>query len=245
MRFYLEVGMTSLEEPSRKEVWKMFDSISPTYDRVNRLMTCGIDLYWRKVLASHLPQKQTLSLLDCATGTADQILSLMDRSKQIAEAIGIDLSTEMLRIGKEKVERKSYAPAVRLIEASATEIPFPEKRFDCVTMSFGIRNVTDVSLCLREIHRVLKAEGRALILESSLPSNRILRRLHLLYLRKFLPRIGSLVSKQKEAYVYLNQTIETFPHGKVFCDLMTGAGFSKATAYPLTGGIVTLYVAEK
>jgi demethylmenaquinone methyltransferase/2-methoxy-6-polyprenyl-1,4-benzoquinol methylase len=125
------------------------------------------------------------------------------------------------------------------------EIPFPDESFDCVTISFGIRNASDVPLCLREIHRVLKKGGRLLILEGSIPSNRIIQAFHLIYLRHMLPRIGSWISKNKDAYVYLNQTIETFPCGSAFCKLLTEAGYSSATFTPLTFGAVTIYQGDK
>ena len=174
-------------EPSRTEIWKMFDTLSQTYDKTNRWMTFGLDLYWRKKVSSFLPLKDKISLLDCATGTADQILSLVKNCPKIEEAIGIDLSEEMLEIGKNKVQKTVFAKKITLQTASALALPFPEHRFDCVTLSFGIRNVTDVSSCLQEILRVLKPDGRALILETSLPKRKILRFFHVFYIRKVLP----------------------------------------------------------
>ncbi|MBS0626599.1 MAG: bifunctional demethylmenaquinone methyltransferase/2-methoxy-6-polyprenyl-1,4-benzoquinol methylase UbiE, partial [Verrucomicrobia bacterium] len=219
--------LESLKEPSRIEIWKMFDTLSATYDKTNRWMTFGLDLYWRKKMSSYLPSLDKISLLDCATGTADQIISLVKHSSKIEEAIGIDLSEEMINIGRQKVQKTPFAKKISLEIASALEIPFPEKRFDCVTLSFGIRNVTDVSLSLGELLRVLKPGGKALILETSLPRCRILRFFHVLYIRKILPIIGGLISKKKHAYQYLNQTAETFPHGKDFCSLLEKAGFTK------------------
>jgi demethylmenaquinone methyltransferase / 2-methoxy-6-polyprenyl-1,4-benzoquinol methylase len=223
----------------------MFDQISATYDRANRAMTFGCDLYWRKKMARFLPDKEGLRLLDGATGTGDQILSFFKHSKKIASVIGIDLSLEMLNIARQKIEQKGWAQRVSFQEASLLSLPFAENSFDCMTISFGIRNVTDVPLALRECHRVLCPGGRLLILEGSIPENTWIRPFFIFYLRHALPFIGRIVSKNKEAYRYLNETIESFPSGMRFCDLLNKAGFARAFAHPLTGGSVTIYVGEK
>ncbi len=223
----------------------MFDQISSTYDNANRIMTLGLDQRWRNTMARFLPSGQGLKLLDCATGTGDQIIALMKHSHQISQVIGIDLSEEMLKIGREKIDKKSYASSVELLVASALEIPFAENTFDCVTISFGIRNVTDVSKALREFHRVLKPGGRLLILEGTLPSNPVLKTCHLFYLRHCLPRIGGFISKKESAYRYLNETIETFPYGKAFLELMQSSGFLQLQAHSLLGGVATIYQGEK
>ncbi len=222
----------------------MFDNIASTYDRVNRVMTFCLDQYWRKKMIPLLPPGEALTVLDCATGTGDQLICLMEGCSRIRQGIGIDLAEEMVAIGRKKIQDKPYAKAVSFQIASALELPFPDQSFDVVTISFGIRNVTDVKQALAEFHRVLKPSGRLIILEGTVPQNRALRSLHLFYLRHVLPRIGGWISKDKDAYRYLNQTIETFPAGEAFCNLLTGAGFHSAKAHPLTGGAVTLYSAE-
>lgn len=220
----------------------MFNAIAKSYDRVNRILSFGIDQRWRKLLASHLPEKENLRLLDLATGTCDQLLTLMETDK-VVEALGIDLAEDMLSLGKEKVASTSYASQVELKVASALEIPAKDNSFDCVTISFGIRNVQ--GNCLAEIFRVLAPGGRALILEFSLPENRLVRSMHLFYLRKILPTIGGFVSKEKSAYSYLNQTIESYPYGEKFLQMMEREGFVDLKAIPLTMGVATLYVGEK
>jgi demethylmenaquinone methyltransferase/2-methoxy-6-polyprenyl-1,4-benzoquinol methylase len=234
-----------LKTPSREDVWKMFDQISPTYDKVNRAMTAGLDVIWRKKMGSFLPKGKDLYVLDCATGTGDQLISLMDNYPHITKAAGIDLSEQMLEIGRKKISHLLYKEKVTLLNASALDIPFPDDTFDCVTMSFGIRNVTSPSVCLQEIYRVLKPGGRVLILESSVPETPVIKQLHLLYLRKVLPRIGGWLSCKKDAYVYLNQTIETFPYGKAFCHLLEINRFCSAKMLPLMLGAVTIYYADK
>jgi demethylmenaquinone methyltransferase/2-methoxy-6-polyprenyl-1,4-benzoquinol methylase len=232
-----------MQEPSREEIWKMFDQISLTYDRVNRFMTFGLDLFWRKRLARFLPQGRPLDLLDGATGTGDQIFSLLSSKNLINKAVGIDLSKEMLALAEKKCKGKEAR--VSFQEASLLAIPFETESFDCVTLSFGIRNVTDVNLALTECFRVLKKGGRLLILEGSLPENRFFKRLFLFHLRCILPLIGKLISKNKSAYRYLNKTIETFPCGEAFCLLLKEAGFAKVALHPMTFGSVTLYIGEK
>lgn len=233
------------DSPSREEVWRMFDQISSTYDKVNRAMTAGLDVTWRKKMGSFLPTKEEITLLDCATGTADQLITLMQHHPNIVCAAGIDLAEQMLEMGRQKLELLPFKDKVTLLKASALDIPFPDNTFECVTMSFGIRNVTNPSACLQEIYRVLKPGGRVLILESSIPSVPVLKKFHLLYLRKILPWIGGQISRKKDAYVYLNKTIETFPHGKQFCHLLEINCFSKTKMYPLMLGAVTIYQADK
>lgn len=234
-----------MDEPSRAGVCEMFDAISPTYDRVNRILSFGIDRYWRKKMADFVSGQENVFLLDCATGTGDQIFSLMDHSSTVSSAVGIDFAAHMLEIAKEKTAKKSYRHKVSFRQASATAIPYPENTFDCATISFGIRNVADVPLCLSEILRVLKPGGKLLILEFSMPQNALIKSGHLFYLRHLLPFVGGWISKNKKAYSYLNQTIETFPSGKDFLELLKSAGFVAPRACPLTFGISTIYEGHK
>lgn len=234
-----------LEDPSRHEVWKMFDQISPTYDCVNRVMTFGMDQLWRKRLCAFLPTYKEMRILDCATGTGDQIIALMEKHHSISSVVGIDLASAMIGIAKEKIAKKSYADKIDFQIASALELPFPDNCFECVTISFGIRNVTDIMAAFKEFRRVLKPKGRVLILEGTIPRKKWLRSLHLLYLRHFLPRIGGAISKNFDAYRYLNKTIEAFPQGERFCGLMRAAGFINVQDNPLFGGITTVYQGDK
>lgn len=222
----------------------MFDQISPTYDRINRILSFGMDRGWRKEVVKHLPSRPHLQLLDLATGTGDQLISLFESGASIQKASGIDLSSEMLGLAEKKTKNKSYSSQIEWIRADAENLPFVKDSFDAATFSFGIRNVTDPLVSLKEIQRVLKPDGRCLILEFSLPP-RPLRGLYLFYLRNLLPRIGGLLSKQPAAYRYLNETIETFPSGASFLALMEQASFKQVRACPMAFGGVTLYVGEK
>ncbi len=238
--------MQSLEEPpSREGVWKMFNAISPTYDRVNRILSLGLDQRWRKRMKKHLPSGDSLTLLDCATGTGDQIIALMGSSPIISSAVGIDLADEMLAIGRKKIEKKPYAHLVTLLAGDALHLPFPENHFDCVTIAFGIRNVTDVMRAFQEFRRVLKPRGRLLILEGSAPSSRWIKKAHLFYLRHCLPYIGGMIAGNVDAYRYLNVTLETFPQGEKLMGKMRAAGFDHVEKTPLSGGIATIYQGDK
>lgn len=226
--------------PDRSETPAMFDRIAPRYDLLNRLLSGGNDIFWRNRLARNLPDGNNLDVLDLATGTAD-ILLAMGRTGRVGLGLGLDMAGEMLRLGQSKIDRRSAGSRMQLVQADATAIPCGDGSFDAVTIAFGIRNVIDVNACLSEMHRVLRPGGIALVLEFSLPDNTMLRRLHLFYLRHFLPRIGALVSGDGEAYRYLDETIEAFPYGEAFCTLMRQSGFGKVEATPLSLGVATLY----
>jgi demethylmenaquinone methyltransferase/2-methoxy-6-polyprenyl-1,4-benzoquinol methylase len=232
-------------EPSRDKVWHMFDRIAPRYDLLNRLLSFRQDVAWRRRMAKRLPPGDTLRLLDIATGTADQILFLKECAPAVGDAVGVDMSEGMLAVGREKVARVGLSDRVVLKTGDAMSIPEPDTAFDVATMSFGIRNVLDVTDALREVLRVLKPGGRALILEFSTPESRWFRPLYFFYLRHLLPVIGGLLSGDRTAYRYLNRTIETFPSGKDFCALMERAGFTRVKAIPLTFGIASIYEGDR
>ena len=227
-----------MDNPSREESWKIFDTISKTYDRTNRFLSLGMDLRWRKKLINFLPDGENLKILDLATGTGDQAIAFLKSKARINSIVGLDLSKEMLNIARKKVAN------IEFIEGDAQNIPFSSNSFHVSSFTFGIRNVPSPISALEEIYRVLKPNGRCLILEFSLPKKPILY-FYLFYLRFILPSIGSLVSKNKEAYRYLNKTIEHFPSGNDFCLLMKGTGFKKVKAIPMNLGTVTLYTGEK
>lgn len=224
----------------KKNSWKMFNEIAPTYDRINRILSFGMDRGWRRQVAKHLPQQKNLALLDLATGTGDQLLAILESGASIEKAIGIDLAKEMLTIAQNKLKSEK----VELLQADAQNLPFADNTFHAATFSFGIRNVPNPLQSLKEIYRTLKPQGKCLILEFSLPPQPI-RTFHLFYLRHILPRLGYFLSKQATAYTYLNQTIETFPSGNAFASLLKAAAFKKIELHPLFFGSVTLYVGTK
>lgn len=236
---------TTTTSPSRQHVGSMFDRIAHRYDLLNRLLSFGTDIRWRKRMAQHLPAGNALEVLDLATGTADVLISLEKNCARVKRGTGVDLSFGMLSHGVPKLRGLGLAERFRLVRGDAQHLPLPGDRYDAVTISFGIRNVLDFDAGLREMHRILKPGGRALVLEFSLPGNALFRAGYLFYFRHVLPRVGALVSGDGQAYRYLNQTVETFPYGEMFCDHLRAAGFREVRAFPLTFGIATLYQGDK
>lgn len=233
------------EQPSRKNVWRMFDRIAPSYDLLNRVLSAGRDVAWRKRMARYLPARESLRLLDVATGTADQILMLMDVAPRIESALGVDMAEKMLEVGREKIRARGWDQRVSLQRGDALSIPAPDACCDVCTISFGIRNVVAVVAALREMARVLRPGGRALVLEFSQPTAAWFRPLYFFYLRHILPMVGGWVSGDRNAYRYLNVTIETFPSGEAFCALMREAGFASTRAVPLSLGIASIYIGDR
>lgn len=233
--------------PSKSQSWQMFDRIAPTYDLLNRVLSMGIDRGWRRRVAEYLPQRpDRLDLLDLATGTGDQLFTLWQTAPGRWRSLtGTDLSENMLAEARVKSPGRLPAELVTWRTASAQELPYDEASFDVATMSFGIRNVPEPRRALREIFRVLRPGGRALILEFSLPKFFLLRWPYLIYFRYVLPWIGGKVSGDAAAYRYLNRTVEAFPYEGAFLKWMEEAGFQKTHFVRLSGGIACLYVADK
>lgn len=225
---------------AKKDSFKIFDDIAGQYDRINGLLSFGIHTRWRNTLAADLPAGDNLQALDLATGTGDVAFTLLEHGR-VGHVTGLDLSKGMLGFAGKKAEEKRLAARTTFVHGDACALPFAENTFDAVTMSFGIRNVPDVPKCLREMRRVLRPGGKALILEFSLPENPIIRAGHLFYLRNILPTIGNVLSGHEFAYSYLNKTIETFPYRHDFVSLMEAEGFADANYKDLTFGIVNLY----
>tara|TARA_B100000586_G_scaffold174121_1_gene127195 strand:+ start:4785 stop:5519 length:735 start_codon:yes stop_codon:yes gene_type:complete len=243
----METKMTdAIQDRSKQTTWKRFDKIAHRYDILNRILSVGIDQYWRKKMISFLPKGDALTLLDLATGTGDVMLSLAKNKRcTFSQLIGMDLSQGMMDIGVQKSRRRKRDDLITFQQGNATDIPMPDDTVDVVTISFGIRNVPDVSKTLSEMGRVLKPGGVGMVLEFSMPAHPLLKMLYLFYFRYILPQIGSLISGDKEAYTYLNKSVEVFPYGNAFCQLMHQEGFQGVIQKPLTLGIATLYVGRK
>jgi demethylmenaquinone methyltransferase/2-methoxy-6-polyprenyl-1,4-benzoquinol methylase len=218
-------------------VREMFSSISGRYDLANHLLSCGCDFFWRKRAARIVKSWKPNAIVDLATGTGDLALTLGKALPQ-SEIIGADFSEEMLAVAKGKGVR-------RTIFADALALPFSDRSFDCVTIAFGLRNIKDWSVALREMNRVLVGTGHLLVMEFSLPSISILRSVYRFYLHRVLPIFGAFLTKKKTAYDYLGESIEKFPGGDEMMRLIESNGFANAKAEPLTGGIVTIYTATK
>lgn len=228
----------------KKESYKIFNEIASTYDFLNHTLSFGIDIYWRNKLLKHLPKKDSINALDLATGTGDVPLTLIS-DPRVKKITGIDLSKGMIDIGIEKVRKKGLEKKIFLMLGDGVNIPAGDNAFDLTTISFGIRNFSDAQKSLYDIHRVLKDDGRLLIMEFAIPTNPIIRAIYFFYFRHFLPRIGNMISKHKDAYTYLNKSVEDFPYGDKFLGMMKSAGFSNLAMRPLTFGVAMLYIGDK
>ena len=215
----------------------MFGSIAARYDLANHLLSCGIDFYWRKRAAEIVASWQPKKIVDLATGTGDLALALQKKLPD-AQIVGVDFLPQMLELAKRKGVRQT-------VIADAMKLPFADAFFDCATVAFGLRNMEDWGGALREMARVLNANGHLLVLEFSLPAMSILRAIYRFYLHRCLPLLSSFLTKKKSAYDYLGDSVEEFPSGNAMSQLMAANGFTHVTFEPLTGGIVTVYTAAK
>jgi demethylmenaquinone methyltransferase / 2-methoxy-6-polyprenyl-1,4-benzoquinol methylase len=220
---------------------RMFDHIAPTYDLLNHLLSLGRDFSWRRRMARKIGADHPIQVADLATGTADMLVELLRDHPNITQAVGLDASGQMLEIGRRKLQRRGFADRANLVRGDLTQTPFADGSFDAVTMAFGIRNTPDPAGTLREVHRILKPGGRALILEFSLPSCPVMRRAHVVYLRLVVPLIGALFSGDGQAYRYLNKSIEAFHGTEAFRRLMEQERFTQVAATPMSGGIASIY----
>ncbi|MEP6699038.1 MAG: bifunctional demethylmenaquinone methyltransferase/2-methoxy-6-polyprenyl-1,4-benzoquinol methylase UbiE [Verrucomicrobiota bacterium] len=214
----------------------MFGRIARRYDLANHILSGGADFFWRRRAAKVVQQWRPRRVLDLATGSGDLALALQRRLPE-ATITAADFSSEMLEVARRKGVHET-------VFADALELPFETASFDCVTVAFGLRNMADWNLALREMRRVLRPNGHVLVLDFSLPLG-LLRPAYRFYLHHCLPALASLVTGQKEAYDYLGGSIEKFPSGVEMLQLMAGNGFTQATVEPLTGGIASLYTARK
>ena len=222
----------------------MFDRISPKYDALNHMLSLNIDKVWRKKTAKIVSKTQPKAILDLATGTADLAIAMAKHNPQ-AHIIGLDISEKMLEIGKEKVKLQNLENQIELHHGDAASLPFEDARFDAVTVAFGVRNFEDLSKGLSEMHRVLKTNGQAVILEFSLPERFPIKQLYNFYFKHLLPNIGKWVSKDGNAYTYLPHSVEKFPKPSDFCNILGSFGLKNCQIKPLSFGIATLYVANK
>ena len=222
-------------QPAR--VRKMFGSIARRYDLANHLLSCGTDFYWRRHAAEIVTDWRPHRVADLATGTGDLALALQKRLPH-ADIVGVDVLPEMLDLAQRKGVRQ-------IVLADAMNLPFDDASFDCVTIAFGLRNLENWGAALTEMSRALRTSGRLLVLEFSLPTTPILRAIYRFYLHRCLPLLGSFLTGKKTAYDYLGDSIEEFPGGNAMCQLMQTNGFARPTFEPLTGGIVTIYTAQK
>ncbi|MCF6178646.1 MAG: bifunctional demethylmenaquinone methyltransferase/2-methoxy-6-polyprenyl-1,4-benzoquinol methylase UbiE [Geopsychrobacter sp.] len=225
-------------------VRKMFDTIAPRYDLLNRLLSFGIDRRWRRYAVSQLQIPVDGRVLDIATGTCDVALEIAARTDPSVRIVGEDFTQGMLVHGQKKLDQTSLGERIMLVNAPCEAIPHPDCTFDAITIAFGIRNVVEREQGLKEMLRVLKPGGRAVILEFSNPRSRFFRSLYYFYFRHLLPTIGGLFS-QRSAYQYLPDSVLEFPAQEQFTVMLSDAGFTQTRFTDLTFGIATVYTGDK
>ncbi len=231
------------DEGKKKQVTQMFDNISKDYDGLNRVISFGIDVKWRKRVVKLLSAKHPESILDIATGTGDLAIAL--KKTGALKIVGLDISPGMLDIGKKKVSEKNLDDTIEMVIGDSEQLQFKNASFDAVTVAFGVRNFEDLEKGLSEIYRVLKPGGTLAVLETSVPTRFPFKQGYFFYSRYILPLIGKLFSRDRSAYKYLSESAAVFPHGKAFNNILEKIGFIAIENKPQTLGVATIYVASK
>lgn len=231
------------EESKKSQVEKMFDNVSGNYDNLNRVITFGLDLKWRNKVLKIIQKDNPQNILDIATGTGD--MAILYTKTDAKKIVGIDISTGMLDVAKEKVAKKNLKNIIELQVGDAENLQFKDNTFDVISVSYGIRNFEDLDKGLKEMLRVLKPNGLCIILETSVPTNPIIKLGYLFHSKVILPLVGKLFSKDKRAYTYLSESARAFPYGKEFKKRMESLGYSQVNVKPQAGGVSSIYTARK
>lgn len=222
----------------------MFNNIAPYYDFLNHFLSLGIDRKWRRTALRQLKKKQPKVILDVATGTADVALETV-RLLKPKKVIGVDISREMLEVGREKVARVGRNKVIELKEGDSENLPFADNTFDAITVAFGVRNFENLQAGLQEMRRVLKNGGTLVVLEFSRPKRFPFKQLFNFYFKNVLPLIGRITSRDPKAYSYLYHSVQAFPDGDDFLKVLEKSAYKCEYYRPLTMGICSIYVAEK
>ncbi len=227
----------------KAQVTKMFDTISKNYDGLNRIISFGIDIKWRKRVVNILKKKAPKNVLDIATGTGDLAINLMETGAE--QIVGLDISPGMLEVGKKKVLDKKMGDTIKMVVGDSEKLAYDDHSFDAVTVAFGVRNFETLEKGLAEIYRVLDKNGTLVILETSVPTKFPYKQGYRLYTKFILPVIGRLFSKDRSAYTYLSESAAVFPHGEAFNNILRKIGFIEVENRPQTFGVASIYVATK
>ena len=228
----------------KQEVEKMFDNISGKYDFLNHFLSMNIDKIWRKKAVKSIAPISPESVLDVATGTGDLAIQVA-RDTEAQNIVGLDLSQGMLDVGIDKMSKLNLTSRVEMVKGDSEHLPFEDHTFDAVTVAFGVRNFEDLEKGLSEMLRVLKPGGRIAILEFSKPQSFPFKQLYNFYFKNILPGFGRLVSKDHSAYTYLPDSVQAFPFGDAFNEILRKTGYTDVKCNPLTFGISSLYTASK
>ena len=227
----------------KQQVAQMFDTISNEYDGLNRVISFGIDLKWRNKVVEIVGLQNPDSILDIATGTGDLAINLTQTNAK--KIIGLDISEGMLNVGREKINLKQLDHTIDMVVGDSENLPFENGSFDAITVAFGVRNFETLEKGLSEILRVLKPGGIFVILETSVPTKFPFRQGYFMHTEIFLPLIGKLFSRDKQAYGYLSASAAKFPYGEAFNNILKKTGFIQVKDLPQTFGVATIYTASK
>ena len=227
----------------KEQVAQMFDTISGNYDGLNRVISLGIDVKWRKKVLKLVASKKPERILDIATGTGD--LAILMAQTGATEIIGADISEGMMEVGRKKLKEKKLDDRIQLVYGDSENLPFEDNHFDAITVAFGIRNFETLEKGLAEILRVLKPGGIFVILETSVPTKFPYKQGYKFYTKYMLPLVGRLFSKDRSAYAYLCESASVFPHGEALNNILRKIGFIEVKNMPQTFGVATIYSASK
>ncbi|GAA4460394.1 bifunctional demethylmenaquinone methyltransferase/2-methoxy-6-polyprenyl-1,4-benzoquinol methylase UbiE [Nemorincola caseinilytica] len=230
-------------QSKKEQVAEMFNNIAGKYDLLNHLLSLGIDKTWRKKAIAVVSAIKPAAILDIATGTGD--LAIAAARATDAHVTGLDIAVQMLDHGRKKISELGLDKCIAMQQGDSEALPFEANSFDAVMCAYGVRNFENLEAGLREMQRVMRPGGQLAILEFSSPTAFPVKQLYGMYFKYVLPAIGRMVSKHSRAYTYLPESVQAFPDGQRFCDILTKCGFSKANARPLTLGVTTLYTATK
>jgi demethylmenaquinone methyltransferase / 2-methoxy-6-polyprenyl-1,4-benzoquinol methylase len=236
----------SAEGSKTQQISSMFDNIAKHYDFLNHFLTLGIDKIWRRKMIAELVEVQPKRVLDVATGTADVAINTIKQLKiKDLKIVGVDISNEMLNVGRKKLVTEGVNDVIDLQLADSENLPFQSNNFDAVTVAYGVRNFENLEQGLAEMHRVLNANGKIVVLEFSRPRIFPFRQLFNFYFKNILPTIGKFTSKDAHAYSYLYESVQAFPDGDDFLTVLNKVGFKNTSCTTLTLGICSLYIGYK
>ena len=226
----------------KKQVEQMFDNIAPYYDNLNHILSFRMDVIWRRIATKYI-NNNPKKILDIATGTGDFALSIAKHTN--AQIIGVDISHEMIEIGKKKIKNKQLSNRISLQIGDGEKLSFQDNSFDAITSGFGIRNFENIDKGLSECYRTLKKDGILIILEPGMPSIPILKQIYTLYFSYLMPWLGKMISRDKNAYQYLRNSVKAFPMKNDFLKTLSKTGFKQCKHRSITFGIASLYYAIK
>ena len=227
----------------KEQVATMFNNISKRYDLLNHLLSMGIDIQWRKKAVKLLKDKQPKLILDVATGTGDFAIQTLDLNPD--KIIGVDISEGMLDVGRKKIEKLGLSDKIEMQLGDSEKLLFEDNKFDAVIVAFGVRNFENLEKGLSDMYRVLKPGGSLVVIEFSQPESFPFKQIYNLYFQKLLPTVGKLISKDSSAYTYLPESVENFPYGNQFLDILKKVGYKSTVCKSLTFGISSIYSATK